>query len=29
MSPKGKDWDKALEYWKNLNTDEGAKFDKK
>ena len=28
MSPKGKDWDKALEYWKNLNTDEGAKFDK-
>ena len=28
MSPKGKDWDKALEYWKNLNTDEDAKFDK-
>ena len=28
MSPKGKNWDKAMEYWKNLNTDEGAKFDK-
>ena len=28
MSPKGENWDKALEYWKNLNTDEGAKFDK-
>ncbi|MEK9913610.1 MAG: 3-isopropylmalate dehydratase large subunit, partial [Flavobacteriaceae bacterium] len=28
MSPKGNDWDKALENWKNLNTDEGAKFDK-
>ena len=28
MSPKGKDWDKAVEYWKNLSTDEGAKFDK-
>ena len=28
MSPKGKDWDKAMEYWKNLKTDEGAKFDK-
>ena len=28
MSPKGKNWNKALEYWKNLNTDDGAKFDK-
>ena len=28
MSPKGKDWDKALEYWKNLRTDENAEFDK-
>ena len=28
MSPKGDDWDKALNNWKNLNTDEGAKFDK-
>ena len=28
MTPKGKDWDNALEYWRNLNTDEGAKFDK-
>ena len=28
MSPKGNDWDKALENWKNLNTDEGATFDK-
>ena len=28
MSPKDKDWDKAMEYWKNLKTDEGAKFDK-
>ena len=28
MSPKGNDWDKALEYWKNLRTDEGANFDK-
>jgi 3-isopropylmalate/(R)-2-methylmalate dehydratase large subunit len=28
MSPKGKEWDNALEYWKNLKTDNGAKFDK-
>ena len=28
MSPKGKNWDKALEYWKNLKTDDDAKFDK-
>ena len=28
MSPKGVNWDKALENWKNLKTDDGAKFDK-
>lgn len=28
FAPKGEDWDKALEYWKTLKTDEGAKFDK-
>jgi len=28
FAPKGEDWDKALAYWKTLNTDEGAKFDK-
>ena len=28
MSPKGEDWEKALKYWKNLKTDDGAKFDK-
>ncbi len=28
MSPKGKNWDKALEYWKTLKSDENAKFDK-
>ena len=28
MSPKGKDWDNALEYWRSLKTDEGSKFDK-
>jgi 3-isopropylmalate/(R)-2-methylmalate dehydratase large subunit len=27
-SPKGKDWEKAVESWKNLKTDEDAKFDK-
>ncbi|MDR1583572.1 MAG: 3-isopropylmalate dehydratase large subunit [Prevotellaceae bacterium] len=27
-APKGKDWDKAVESWKNLKTDEGAVFDK-
>jgi 3-isopropylmalate/(R)-2-methylmalate dehydratase large subunit len=26
--PKGKDWDKAVKYWKTLPTDKGAKFDK-
>ena len=28
MSPKDKNWDKALEYWQNLKTDNEAKFDK-
>lgn len=27
FSPKGKDWDKAVEEWEKLFTDEGAKFD--
>jgi len=27
-SPKNKNWDKAIEYWKNLKTDKDAKFDK-
>jgi len=27
-APKGKDWDKAVEYWKTLKTDDGARFDK-
>jgi 3-isopropylmalate/(R)-2-methylmalate dehydratase large subunit len=26
-APQGADWDKALEYWKTLPTDEGAVFD--
>jgi 3-isopropylmalate/(R)-2-methylmalate dehydratase large subunit len=26
-APQGADWDAALEYWKTLPTDEGAKFD--
>jgi len=26
-APQGADWDEALEYWKTLPTDEGAKFD--
>ncbi len=26
-SPKGEDWDKAVTYWNNLHTDEGANFD--
>jgi 3-isopropylmalate/(R)-2-methylmalate dehydratase large subunit len=26
-APEGADWDKALEYWKTLPTDEGAVFD--
>ena len=28
FSPKGEDWDKAVAYWKTLNTDDGAVFDK-
>jgi 3-isopropylmalate dehydratase len=28
MSPSGKDWDKAVAYWKSLATDEGAHYDK-
>ncbi len=28
FTPKGKDWDKAMEYWKTLKTDENAVFDK-
>ncbi len=27
-APKGEDWDKAVEQWKQLRTDEGAVFDK-
>lgn len=26
-APKGKDWEAALEYWRTLPTDDGAKFD--
>jgi len=28
MSPKKENWEKALEYWGNLKSDEGANFDK-
>ena len=28
MSPKGKNWDKAIEFWKNLHSDTDCKFDK-
>ena len=28
FSPKGKDWDEAVEYWKTLRTDEDAVYDK-
>ncbi|OIQ40561.1 MAG: 3-isopropylmalate dehydratase large subunit [Bacteroidetes bacterium MedPE-SWsnd-G1] len=28
MTPKGADWDKAMEYWSTLKTDDGAEFDK-
>lgn len=28
FSPKGKDWDQAMEYWKTLKTDNDADFDK-
>ena len=27
-APKGADWEKALDYWRSLPTDEGANFDK-
>lgn len=27
-APKGKQWDVALDYWRSLPTDDGAKFDK-
>jgi len=27
FAPKGRDWDNAVDYWKSLQTDEGAKFD--
>lgn len=28
FTPKGAAWDRAMEYWKTLKTDEGAQFDK-
>ena len=28
MSPKGETWDKAVEVWSNLNSDDGSHFDK-
>jgi len=28
FAPKGAQWDKAMEYWQTLKTDEGAHFDK-
>ena len=28
FAPKGDDWDRAVEYWRTLPTDEGASFDK-
>lgn len=28
FAPKGEDWEKAVEYWKTLPSDEGAVFDK-
>jgi 3-isopropylmalate/(R)-2-methylmalate dehydratase large subunit len=28
MAPKGADWDAAVEYWRSLVTDEGARYDK-
>ena len=28
MSPKGDNWDKALNYWNGLKTDPNANFDK-
>ncbi|WP_129658778.1 3-isopropylmalate dehydratase large subunit [Rothia halotolerans] len=26
-APKGEEWDRAVEYWRSLKTDEGARFD--
>ncbi len=28
FAPKGEDWDRSVEYWKSLATDEGAQYDK-
>ena len=28
LAPKGEEWDRAVEYWTTLKTDEGAAFDK-
>jgi 3-isopropylmalate/(R)-2-methylmalate dehydratase large subunit len=28
MAPKGEDWDRAVEYWRTLPSDEGAAYDK-
>ena len=28
MSPQGEKWDKALEYWQSLKSDQSATFDK-
>lgn len=28
FAPEGENWEKAVEYWRTLKTDEGAKFDK-
>ncbi len=28
MTPKGEDWDRAVEWWRTLATDPGARFDK-
>ena len=28
MSPKGENWDRAIEYWSKLKSDSEAKFDK-
>ena len=27
MAPEGEDWDRAVEWWRSLRTDEGARFD--
>src|SRR5437762_7756323 len=27
LAPKGQDWEAALEYWRSLTTDDGARFD--